>query len=316
MENQGYRKKDILGLLVALIVLSFLPLLLPSENYKYLYDILFTLNIIILLSTSWNILGGFAGQVSFGHAGFVGMGAYAIALLHYHCKLSPWLIMPISGVAAVIGAMIIGVIALNLRGPYFALSTLALAEVTKLIVEGWREFTQGTQGIVVSQGDILGIKATGGVYFLITLWIAGFALLTAILIKQSRYNYYFLAVAENEDAAMAVGINSKRFKLYALLISAFFAGLAGGLIATHTGFVDPESGFDMVRTVEPIFITIVGGIGTIFGPVIGAILLVPIGEMLRSEFTKAHLLFYGVLLIIFARFLPHGIVGLLKRRFK
>lgn len=308
--------KDVWVLFSSLTLFSFLPIVLPSENNKYLYDILFTLNIIILLSTSWNILGGFAGQVSFGHAGFVGMGAYTIALLHFHLKLSPWIAMPLSGIAAMIGAMVIGAIALNLRGPYFALSTLALAEVTKLIVEGWRGFTQGTQGIVITQGDILGIKATGGVYFLITLWTAGIAILTAIIIKRSRYNYYFLAVGENEDAAMAVGINSKQFKLYALLISAFFAGLAGGLIATHTGFVDPESGFDMVRTVEPIFITIVGGMGTIFGPVIGAILLVPIGEAFRSEFTKAHLLFYGILLIIFARFLPHGIVGLFKRRGK
>ena len=302
-----------IALLGALLVLSLLPLVIDSGKHKYLYDVLFTLNIMILLSTSWNILGGFAGQVSFGHAGFVGMGAYAVALLHHHLQLSPWLVMPLSGIAAVMGAMLIGSIALNLRGPFFALSTLALAEVTKLIVEGWRGFTMGTQGIVIAQTGLFGLKPTGGLYFIVTLWAAWLALMVSLLIKDSRYNYYFLAVGENEDAAMAVGINARKYKLYALLVSAFFAGLAGGLIAAHTGFVDPESGFDMVRTVEPIFITIVGGMGTVFGPLIGAVLLVPVGEYLRTEFTKAHLLFYGILLVIFARFMPHGIMGFFKR---
>ncbi len=305
--------KAYIALLVAVLLLSLLPLLMSSEKHKYLYDVLFTLNILILLSVSWNILGGFAGQVSFGHAGFVGMGAYAVALLHHHLQLSPWVAMPFSGITAVIGAMLIGSIALNLRGPFFALSTLALAEVTKLIVEGWRGFTMGTQGIVIAQTELLGIKTTGGLYFIITLWAAGFALLISLLIKNSRYNYYFLAVGENEDAAIAVGINARKYKLYALLVSAFLAGLAGGLIVAHTGFVDPESGFDMVRTVEPIFITIVGGMGTVFGPLIGAILLVPAGEYLRTEFTKAHLLFYGVLLVVFARFMPRGIMGFFRR---
>lgn len=306
-------KTTLFLLLTTLFTLSVLPLFLASNKYKYLYDVLFTLNIITLLSVSWNILSGFAGQVSFGHAGFVGMGAYTVGLLYHHLQLSPWLAMPLSGVTAVIGATIIGSIALKLRGPFFALSTLALAEVTRLVVEGWRSFTMGTQGIVIVQTPLFGLQPTGGLYYVLSLWTAGIALLVSLLIKNSRYNYYFLAVGENEDAAMAVGINSRKYKLYALLISAFFAGLAGGLIATHTGFVDPESGFDIVRTVEPIFITIVGGMGTVFGPVLGAVLLVPIGEYLRTEFIKAHLLFYGILLVVFARFMPHGIIGFIRR---
>jgi len=304
----------IIILFAFLIVLSFLPLIIDPGEYKYLYNIFFVVNIAALLATSWNILGGFAGQISFGHAGFVGIGAYTVSLFHYHLQWSPWLALPLSGVVTLLAGVIIGAIALRLRGPYFALSTLALAEVTKLIVEGWRSFTQGTQGIVVNPTPLLSIPSGGGLYYVISLWLAGFGILCALLIKQSKTSYFFAAVGENEDAALSLGINSKKYKMIALYISSFLAGITGGILAIHTGFIDPSSGFDMVHTVEPIFLTMVGGIGTVLGPVIGAILLVPVGEVFRSHFPTAHLLLYGIVLVIFARFIPKGIMGLFRKK--
>jgi branched-chain amino acid transport system permease protein len=306
--------KIFLILLLVLAVISCLPLVVRPDEFKYLYNILFVMNVTMLLSSSWNILGGFAGQVSFGHAGFVGIGAYTVAMLHHHLQWSPWLALPLSGVVAVLGALVVGTIAFRLRGPYFALSTLALAEVAKLFAEGWRSFTQGTQGVVISQTPLLVFPAGAGLYFVLSLWAAGLGIFCALLIKASRASYFFLAVGENEDAALALGIDAKKYKMQALYISSFLAGLSGGFFAIHTGFTDPSSAFDIVRTVEPIFLTMVGGIGTILGPVVGTVLLVPIGEVFRSHFPTAHLLLYGIVLVVFARFIPKGIVGLFRNK--
>jgi len=312
MQNRSV--KPILMLFICLAVLSFTPCVIDPESYKYLYNIFFVVNITVLLATSWNILGGFAGQISFGHAGFVGIGAYTVSLLHFHLGWTPWLALPFSGAVTLIAGILIGSIALRLRGPYFALSTLALAEVTKLIIEGWRSFTQGTQGIVVNPSPLWGFASGGGLYFVVSLWLAGFGILCALLIKLSKTHYFFLAVGENEDAALALGINSKKYKMIALYISSFLAGITGGILSIHTGFVDPSSVFDMVHTVEPIFLTMVGGIGTVFGPVIGTVLLVPLGELFRAHFPTAHLLLYGIVLVVFARFIPKGIMGLFRKK--
>jgi branched-chain amino acid transport system permease protein len=312
MQNRSV--KPIMILFICLVVLSFMPFVIEPGSYKYLYNIFFIVNVTVLLATSWNILGGFAGQISFGHAGFVGIVAYTVSLLHFHLQWSPWLALPLAGFVTILAAVIIGSIAFKLRGPYFALSTLALAEVTKLIVEGWRSFTQGTQGVVISPSPFLGIPSGGGLYFVVSLWLAGFGILCALLIKLSKTSYFFLAVGENEDAALSLGVNSKKYKLIALYISSFLAGITGGVLAIHTGFVDPSSGFDMVHTVEPIFLTMVGGMGTVLGPVIGTVLLVPVGEVFRSHFPTAHLLLYGIVLVVFARFIPKGIMGLFRKK--
>ncbi len=304
-----------LALLAGLLAVCSIPAFLPGAGERtYLFDILFTLNMAILLASSWNILGGFAGQVSFGHAGFYGIGAYTLAIITLHLHWSPWLALPFSGAGAVLAALIVGSVSFRLRGPYFALATLALAEVAKLVAEGLRGLTQGTQGIVITQAPLWGCPPDGPFYFLLSLLLAGLGVGLSLLIRHSDLHYLLRAVGDNEDAAAAAGVNSWQAKMLALGASAFLAGLAGGLGALHTGFIDPESGFDMAKTVEPIFMTIVGGIGTVAGPLLGALLLVPVGELLRSQFATAHLLFYGIMLVIFARFMPKGLMGLFRKK--
>ena len=302
------------GISLLILALSLgiccIPALLPgAADRAYMFDLLFTINLAVLLASSWNILGGFAGQVSFGHAGFFGIGAYSLALVAHHLGCSPWLALPCSGFGTMAAALLVGSICFRLRGPYFALATLALAEVAKLLTEGARGLTQGAQGIVIPQESIRGITLDGPFFYLISLAAAGLAVALALLIRHSDLHYLLAAVGDEEDAAAAAGINGQQAKLLALAASGFLAGLAGGLSALHTGFIDPESGFDMAKTVEPIFMTIVGGVGTVAGPLLGALLLVPAGELLRSWFASAHLLFYGIMLVIFARFMPKGIMG-------
>ncbi len=312
MKRSSHR--DLVALLLCLGVLSLLPAVIDTRRMPYLFDVLFSVNVAVLLASSWNILGGFAGQVSFGHAGFAGIGAYAVALLPHHLQWSPWLSLPFAGIAAMIAAILVGGIAFRLRGPYFALSTLALAEVARLVVEGWRSFTEGTQGVVIQQKPLYLFEADGALFYITSLWLAGIALLAVITIGQSKSRYFLHAVGESEEAASALGVDAWRCKMSALLPSAFLAGMAGGILALHTGFLDPESAFSISRSVEPIILTVVGGIGTALGPVVGAVILVPACEFLRSRFPTGHLLLYGVLLVVFMRFMHGGILGMVRRK--
>ncbi|MCX8034338.1 MAG: branched-chain amino acid ABC transporter permease [Thermodesulfovibrio sp.] len=305
------RKKIVIVSIIYLCVL-LLPFFINMQEHKYLMDIFLHLNLALTLANSWNILGGFAGQVSFGHAGFVGIGAYTVALLVHYLKLSCWTALLFSGFFSCCIALFLGLLTLKLRGPYFALATLATAEIAKIIVVGARSFTMGTQGVAVEKTPLLGSENYLVFLFLFALMLSFISIISSLLIRYSKTGYFFIAIRESENATMAAGINVFKYKVIALLISGYLAGAYGGILAIHTGFVDPESAFDISRTVEPIFISYIGGVGTVIGPIIGSLLLVPIGEVLRTEFTTAHLLFYGIMLILFATFFPKGLAGLIK----
>lgn len=305
-------RAKILILLGIYLAVGSLCLMFNIQSNKYLLDIFLHLNLALTLANSWNILGGFAGQVSFGHAGFVGIGAYTVALLSYHTGISCWTALVFSGVLSCFVALFLGLLTLKLRGPYFALATLATAEIAKIIVIGARKITMGTQGIAVEKTPLLGSENYLLILLILVMALSFLSILSSILIRYSKTGYFFLAIRENENAAVAAGINAFKYKIFALLISGYLAGTYGGIVSIHTGFVDPESAFDISRTVEPIFISYIGGVGTVLGPILGSILLVPIGEILRAKLTAAHLLLYGVVLILFATFFPKGIAGLIK----
>lgn len=305
-------KVQILIIFLIYLSVSMIPLLIDIHSNKYLMDIFLHLNLALILANSWNILGGFAGQVSFGHAGFVGIGAYTVALLTHHFGFSCWTALFFSGAMSCLIAFFLGLLTLKLKGPYFALATLATAEIAKIIVIGARKITLGTQGVAIEKTPIFGSENYLLFLFLFVLILSFISIVSSILIRYSKTGYFFLAIRENENATLAAGINVFQYKLYALLVSGYLAGAYGGILAIHTGFVDPESAFDIARTVEPIFISYIGGVGTVLGPIIGSIILVPIGEILRTKFTTAHLLFYGIMLILFATFFPKGLAGLIK----
>jgi branched-chain amino acid transport system permease protein len=288
------------------VILAFVPLFVKSD---YLLHLVILFLMWSALGMSWNLLGGYAGQVSFGHAVFFGMGAYTAVLLFEKLGVSLWLGFIAGGVAAALIAIPIGAICFRLRGPYFSLSILAFSEVLRLLVLQWKSFTNGAVGILLLF-PVLDSKI--GYYYL----ILGFVLLIVVALSyvlQSRAGFYFIAIREDEDAAEALGIRSTRYKIIALTISAFFTGLMGCFYANYTIYVDPYIAFSIVDlSIAVVLVVVLGGIGTFYGSFIGALIVVLVTEVFRNIFAEAHMLVYGVLIIIVILFLPEGVMGGLK----
>jgi branched-chain amino acid transport system permease protein len=273
-----------------------------------------------LLGASWNVLGGFAGQVSFGHAALFGVGAYTTIILFLRLGIAPWWGIPLGGVMAALVSLPLGLICFRLRGPYFSLSTLAVAEILRLVALNWDAVTNGPEGMLITTlppapllGDV-NWEAKEPFYLSIVV-LAFVALLATNAVKRSRLGAYLVAIRENEDAAEAVGIDTVRAKVVTLAISAFLAGLGGGFYAFYFRYVDPDAVLAIALSMEMVFIAIVGGLATVGGPLIGAVFLISIGETVRGHFQVGHLVFYGLFMMLVIRYMPEGIWGRVQRAF-
>jgi branched-chain amino acid transport system permease protein len=281
--------------------------------------------VIILLwggaSAAWNIAGGYAGQVSLGHASFFGIGAYAAALLSARWDRSPWLGLVIGIAVSVVAGLAIGYLSNRLRGPYFALSTIAFSQVLLIVASRWRGFTAGSEGIPVPFRPgfwTLGLPHVAWVY--LTLGLALLLYLVQLYLEQSRAGYQLAGVREDEDAAEALGIASRRLKVLAITLSAALTSVCGTLWAQYIGFVDPFYVFSVDLSVRFALHTIIGGLGTALGPYLGALLITALETYLRATFsgvrtgfTGIYLIIYGVVLILVVRFAPEGLAGLADR---
>jgi branched-chain amino acid transport system permease protein len=268
-----------------------------------------------LLGTAWNVLGGFAGQVSFGHAALFGVGAYGTILLYLKLGIAPWWGIPLGGIAAALVSLPLGLICFRLRGPYFSLATLAVSEIVRLTALNWESFTAGPTGLLITAlppmrvlGEPLNWEAKEPFYAAIAALAFG-GLLATNSLKRSRLGAFLVAIRENEDAAEAVGIDTVRTKVLTLLLSAFLAGAGGGFYAFYFRYVDPDAVLAIALSMEMVFIAIVGGLGTVGGPLIGAVFLTSIGETVREHFQVGHLVFYGLFMMLVMRFMPEGIWG-------
>ncbi len=303
--------------LSALGILFVLPILPLSS---YIMNILIMMFLFAFLSTAWNILGGFSGQHSLGHAAFIGIGAYTSTYLFNHYGLSPWIGMFIGGGIAVLMALAMGYSAFRsgMKGPFFLLVTIASAQIIMLLVLNIRELG-GASGITVpSHGEfplLFQFKSKISYYYVILGFLL-FGLLVSFYISKSKIGYYLIAIRENDEAAQALGINTLRFKLIATGISAFLSALGGTFYAQYILFIDPESILSLGLSIEVLVFAILGGIGTVFGPMVGAFILYPMGELARYFWgggtAGIHLLFYGAFLMICIIYMPHGISGLVR----
>ncbi|HZY03383.1 MAG TPA: branched-chain amino acid ABC transporter permease [Anaeromyxobacteraceae bacterium] len=276
------------------------------------------------LGVAWNLLGGYAGQVSFGHAAFFGVGAYTTMILYLSWGLPPWWGMFLGGAAGAMLALPIGLTCFRLRGPYFSLATLAVAEIVRLVALNWESLTAGPVGLLITAlppVSLLGRAVNWErkeAFFAIAALVAIGAMLAAWGLTRARLGGYLLAIREDEDAAEAVGIDTARSKVAALMASAFLAGVAGGFYGLYYRYVDPDAVFPISLSVEMVFIAVVGGLRTVAGPVVGAVFLTTMAELFRERFTVGHLIFYGLFMMIVIRWLPEGIWGralrLLPRR--
>jgi branched-chain amino acid transport system permease protein len=294
--------------LVFFALLVSLPLWLKDA---YLQQIVFRVVIFAVLGIAWNLVGGYAGQLSLGHVAYFGIGAYSVALFHEHFELNPWLGTLLGVVLACLAALLIGSLTFRLRGPYFALSTIAAAEILRLLALNL-SFTHGAIGMIAPAFFAEPNGDTKTYYAALPLLLLAFAVATYT--HRSRFGYYLRAIRENEDTAMAVGVNPAVEKLKALLLSAALVAAAGALYAGVFQFIGPDSVLTVDLSVQMALIAMLGGVATVWGPIIGAVVLTVAAEGLKAYLERAHLFFYGLLLVLVVLFLPGGLVSITKLR--
>ncbi len=272
-----------------------------------------------IAASSWNIVGGYAGQVSVGHVVFFGCGAYAAMGAYAHFGLSPLIGLPAGIVAAVAIAAIVGVPTLRLSGHYFSMATIAVAELIRLVVTNtdYLGAAVGLSGPTVPRNmfDLSFISALP--YYYLFLIVLAITLLMTWWMTNSRMGFYLRAIKDSERAARSLGAPAARIKLYAFMLSAALTSVAGALYAMMFGFVDPDSGLGLLISVKILIMAALGGAGLLFGPLVGAAILVPLEEISNSLLggKGAGLTFvvYGAIIVLIARFQPGGILTLIKR---
>ena len=309
------KRPQLFWIALALGVAIVGPLVTPSSFARDLWVLVAMWG---AAATAWNLIGGYAGGLSLGHAAFFGIGAYTSALLYTEYHVSPWLGALGGGILAMLSALAIGLITIRLRGPFFALATLAFAAILGIGATNLRGLTHGAEGISIQFTPSLAnaifdsklsyyyiALAMLVAYMVLTWWIAG-----------SRFGYYLVALRENEDAARALGIDGLRYKLAATLISAFMTALVGSFYAQYRLFFEPSI-FGSTLSTQIALFAIIGGLGTVWGPLLGALLLVPLTTLLQSTLGSSlpgiDQFVYGAVLILAILFVPNGLVSVLKR---
>ncbi|MGE5617753.1 MAG: branched-chain amino acid ABC transporter permease [Sphingomonadaceae bacterium] len=298
-----------------LITLAVVPALLALVvQDKFYLHVLIMMMFYAAASSAWNIVGGFAGQLSLGHAAFFGLGAYTSTLLFINLGISPWIGMLAGALLSTAVAAGIGYPSFRLRGPFFTLVTIAFAEVLRILAVTFQDLTKGSIGVSVPfrpapQNFVF--RETSS-YAFVALAFMLIMILISMWIDRSRLGYYLAALREDEDAAQALGINTSRYKLVAVLTSAFFTSVAGTFYAQYIFYIEPFAMFSLDFSVLLAMMSIIGGLGTVWGPVAGAFLVTPLQEFLRArlggELQGLHLVIYGTVLILVVILLPQGVV--------
>ncbi|MDY0322555.1 MAG: branched-chain amino acid ABC transporter permease [Candidatus Carbobacillus sp.] len=302
-------KKTFIFSLMLFVIFLVLPVVI---NHPYYRHVLIMMMIWATLGVAWNILGGFTGQVSFGHAAFFGVGAYTAGLGNVHLGLSPWWGMLFGPIFAALIALPIGALTFRLRGPYFALGTLALGEIFYIVFSNWKSFTKGAQGILIMPQFTDKLP-----YYYLALGMLITAIVISFLTVHSKAGYYMVAIREDQDSAEALGISTARYKMLALLLSAFITGMAGAFYMNYVNFIDPAIVFSLSDvSVMIILVVMMGGVATIFGPVVGAAVYIGLNELLRAQLGSANALVFGILVVFIILFMPNGLVGEILMRFR
>jgi branched-chain amino acid transport system permease protein len=299
----SYSKK-ILPLLLAIMMLIILPMILS----RYWIHVAIITFYYIILATSWDLLAGYSGQISFGHAAFASIGAYASSILVIDFSV-PTIIALIAGaIIACLVAMALGAICVKMGGAYLALTALGFSELVRLVLINEREYTRGPMGLHVPP---LFEGQTTLSYYYVQLTLTIVSIIAMYMILYSPRGLIFKAILNDEVAAKALGIDVVRERLFAFSIAGFFAGLAGALYAFCIGLITPSMG-SLLETFNAVSMTVIGGYGTLIGPLIGAPLLYISSELLRA-YGELRYLMFGILVMIVIRFAPEGIVGVLKK---
>jgi len=313
---------------LVLLALLFAALLIaPYVVNDYLLSVLIIILYFAYGGQAWNIMMGFAGQLSLGHAIYVGLGAYTAAALYVHFGIGPWLGLLVAVPVAMACGAIIGFLAFRfgVAGVYFAILTIAFAEFARI---GFDHIgcTGGSAGLFLpvaqyTHNDLWNLRGKPTMFYYVMLALTGAALILCHLLLRSRMGYFWLAIREDEEAARALGIDTFRYKMFAVVISAGMTAVAGVFFAFYYNNLFPEQVFHISRSIELILAPIIGGIGTLFGPVLGAFVLTGLSEAMTEllhnlgiDMPGAKQVFYGVCLLVVVLALPDGIWPWLARR--
>jgi branched-chain amino acid transport system permease protein len=261
--------------------------------------------ILAVLAQGWNIIGGYTGYASFGNSTFFGLGAYGVAIAMVQWNLPFWVGMVFGAAMAVAFAILLGLPVLRLKGHYFAIATLALAQVVAAIVSNIPLFGQNI-------GLVLPPLNNDAMFYELALALLVAATLTVAWLTRSRFGFGLIAIRENEEGAAVMGVNTTLYKVMAFALSGLFSALAGGIQAYWITFLDPASAFDISLNVKMIIMAVFGGPGTIFGPVVGAFVLSAISEVLSSEVTNIAGLFFGIVVVAAVILMPRGLADILR----
>ncbi len=320
MTHQNIKK---FSLALVGIIAFVLPLVLRSPTYLHILVLLY---FYAYLTTSWNLVGGFAGVLPLGHAAFVGIGAYTSTILFLQYGISPWIGMIVGSILATIVGVLIGLPTLKMRGAYFALATIAFSEGVRVMIENI-DFLgpfklNGPRGLLIpplNTGLANFLFVGKEPYYYIILIMLIMALAFTYFISRSKLGYYLNAGGEEPEAAMALGVNVARAKLIAMAMSCFLTALAGTFYAQFTLYIHPRSIISLDLSFEIAFIALIGGRGSIAGPVLGALLLRPVSDFSRIYFGATlpglHLVIFGVVLVLVMIYQPRGLQEPLTRAF-
>lgn len=337
--------KTILKASTGLIFLALLAAIPRYVESPYALHMMILLFMSVVQGQSWNILGGYAGQHSVGHAAYFGVGAYTTMMLMHTKQIAPWYGVWAGMVLVVIVALAIGSICFRLRGPYFVLASIAVAEILRLSAINLTTLTNGAEGILATElpalkigGTVVTDFVTKVPFYYIGLFLVLLTLGITYWIQHSKLGYYFQAIREDQDAAHSLGIHIALYKNIGLVISAVLTSLAGSFYGIYVGFVDPATVLGLDVSVQIMLICIIGGMGTLWGPILGSLVLVPLSEALRSNMitealvkagmvdaeskiglflkenlSHAHVLLYGILVVLVILFMPDGLMGFVKK---
>jgi len=312
---------------VALLILLAILLVLPLALDRYLLSVMILILYFAYVGQAWNVMMGFCGQLSLGHALFVGLGAYTAAALFQHFSVVPWIGMIAAIAVCVVMASFVGWLAFRfgIGGTYFALLTIAFAEFTRIGFEhfGW---VGGTGGFFLrvqqqDQIDLANLRGPPILFYYLALALATLAFVVCWWMLRGRLGFYFRAIRDNEEAARAAGVDVFRYKMYAVQISGAMTALAGVFFAFYYNNLFPDQVFHISRSIEIILAPIIGGIGTLFGPILGAAVLTMMSEGINQAlFVAGHeipgvkQILYGIALAASIMFMPHGIWPVIARR--
>jgi branched-chain amino acid transport system permease protein len=302
------RPRSLFAPVALALLLALFPAVFPGElNYIGLGFLSF---IFITLAISWNMVGGYAGQVSFGYAAFFGTAAYTTAILWSRYQWQPVFTLPVAGLAAVVVALLVGLPCFRLLGPYFSIATIGVGEAFRVLALNLDQLTGGASGLNLP----LSVPSKSWFYWS-GLALALIAVSVSAWMRASRFGLGLFALRMDQDAAESLGLNSTLYKNVAHCLSAFFVGVAAGLYVVYFSYVHPNQVFGFDLSIGMVLMGVIGGVGTLWGPVLGAAIYYPIRQLIlsQSNLVAFNLLAYGGLLIAIILFEPGGLLGLVRR---